>query len=167
LRRTLLILTVAAVVTGQAGAAITSSNYQALRVKSEKRIDHALDVARFFENHPKSAKSVIGKQVIRTQKAVLKWNQGRLDRVQRFVYAGDFLPPIWKHIAICEPGKNPINWKHDSGTYQGAFGFHYESWDDFNRFGYPSEAYLATPEQQYRVALAIHDKYGFTGWGCA
>lgn len=74
-----------------------------------------------------------------------------------------WLPPVWQRIARCETG---TNWKHDSGTYQGAFGFYHGSWDQFNTFGYPSEAYLATPWQQYRVARAIHARFGFTGWGC-
>lgn len=80
-----------------------------------------------------------------------------------------WMPAVWQRVAHCEGGTRPPqtpNWKHNSGTYQGAFGFHYGSWDRFNTFGYPSEAYLATPWQQYRVALAIHARYGFTGWGC-
>jgi hypothetical protein len=74
-----------------------------------------------------------------------------------------WLPPVWQRIAQCETG---TNWKHNSGTYQGAFGFYHGSWDAFNKFGYPREAYNATPWQQYKVALAIYKRYGFTGWGC-
>lgn len=82
-----------------------------------------------------------------------------------------WMPAIWQRIAHCESGTRPPadpNWKHNSGTYQGALGFHYDSWDRFNSFGYPSEAYLATPWQQYKVALAIYNykNYKFSGWGC-
>lgn len=74
-----------------------------------------------------------------------------------------WLPPVWRAIAMCE---TQINWQHDSGTYQGSFGFARSSWDAFAPAGYPSEAYLASPWQQYQVALRIHARYGFTGWGC-
>jgi hypothetical protein len=80
-----------------------------------------------------------------------------------------WMPQVWQRIAHCESGTRPPrdpNWKHNSGTFQGAFGFHYGSWDDFRPRGYPSEAYNATPWQQYRVALRIHARYRFTGWGC-
>jgi hypothetical protein len=79
-----------------------------------------------------------------------------------------WLPPVWQRIGACETGygKRPGNWHWNSGTYQGAFGFHRSSWDAFRLPGYPTEAYNATPWQQYRVALAIHRRYGFTGWGC-
>lgn len=86
------------------------------------------------------------------------------------------MPPVWQRIAHCEggtrpwwpPPKNEPDWAHNSGTYQGALGFHRDSWDRFNRFGYPREAYLATPWQQYKVALAIYNyrNYRFSGWGC-
>lgn len=75
-----------------------------------------------------------------------------------------WLPPVWKAIIACETHSN---FRHDSGTYQGAFGFHHDSWDRFRLPGYPSEAYLATPREQYEVALAIHRRFGFSGWGCA
>ena len=77
-----------------------------------------------------------------------------------------WMPPVWQRLAQCESGSKPPNWRHNSGTYQGAFGFYHGSWDAFNRFGYPSDAHRATPWQQYKVALAIHARYGFTGWGC-
>lgn len=74
-----------------------------------------------------------------------------------------WLPPVWRAIGMCE---TQLNWQHNSGTYQGAFGFYHGSWDAFRPPGYPSEAYLASPWQQYQVALRIHARYGFTGWGC-
>jgi len=75
-----------------------------------------------------------------------------------------WLPPVWKRIIACETFSN---FRHNSGTYQGAFGFHYGSWDRFKLAGYPDEAYEATPRQQYEVALAIWRRYGLSGWGCA
>ncbi len=150
--------------TGEASAHITSSNYQAKRVKYERVKDHAEDVFRFFKNHPKPANSTIGHRVLRAQRAYEKRAEGKLNEIQEFVYSGQFLPYVWQVIVRCE---THTNWQHNSGTYQGAFGFHHQSWDSFNTFGYPSEAYLATPEQQYRVALAIYHRYGFSGWGCA
>jgi len=75
----------------------------------------------------------------------------------------EWLPAKWQRIIQCET-YSTFSW--NSGTYQGAFGFHRSSWDAFRLPGYPSEAYLATPRQQYEVALAIWRRYGFSGWGC-
>ena len=80
-----------------------------------------------------------------------------------------WLPDKWQRIGACETGygKRPGRWDWNSGTYQGAFGFHHQSWDGFKPVSWwPREAYLATPWQQYQTALAIHRRYGFSGWGC-
>lgn len=80
-----------------------------------------------------------------------------------------WLPDKWQRIGACETGygKRPGRWDWNSGTYQGAFGFYHGSWDRFKPVAWwPSEAYDATPWQQYRTALAIHARYGFSGWGC-
>lgn len=77
-----------------------------------------------------------------------------------------WMPAVWQRLAQCESGSNPPNWRHDSGTYTGAFGFHIGSWRQFRYDGYPARASLATPWQQYRVALRIHARFGFSGWGC-
>lgn len=77
-----------------------------------------------------------------------------------------WMPPVWQRLAQCESGHNPPDWRHDSGTYVGAFGFHIGSWLRFRYDGYPARASQATPFQQYRVALRIHALYGFSGWGC-
>lgn len=77
-----------------------------------------------------------------------------------------WLPPHWQRLAKCETG---LNWRHNSGTYQGAFGFHRDSWDDrrYRPRGYPSEAYNATPWQQWKVARKIAKLYGLADpWGC-
>lgn len=77
-----------------------------------------------------------------------------------------WMPPVWQRLAQCESGANPPNWKHDSGTYTGAFGFYIGSWQQFKRPQDPARASQATPWAQWRVALRIHARYGFTGWGC-
>jgi hypothetical protein len=101
--------------------------------------------------------------------------QARFRSWQRYHYEwANWLPDKWQRIGACETGygRRPGNWQHDSGTYQGAFGFAVSSWDGFvpradpKAGPYPSEAYLATPRQQYEVALAIYRTYGLSGWGC-
>lgn len=80
-----------------------------------------------------------------------------------------WLPAKWQRIAMCE---THLNWRHANSSFQGAFGFATSSWDSFvpradpKAGPYPSEAYLATPRQQYEVALAIYRRYGLSGWGC-
>ena len=74
-----------------------------------------------------------------------------------------WLPKVWWAIGMCE---THLNWRHNRTTYEGAFGFHYDSWDRFRPTRYPKEAYLAKPRQQLYVARQIHRRYGFTGWGC-
>ena len=74
-----------------------------------------------------------------------------------------WLPDKWRRIAICETG---LNWQHQNSSYEGAFGFATSSWDNFKPAGYPDHASQATPWQQYQVALAIYNRYGFSGWGC-
>jgi hypothetical protein len=99
----------------------------------------------------------------------------RAERYVEFHYHWwKWLPDKWQRIGACETGygRRPGDWRWNSGTYQGAFGFYHGSWDTFalradRKAGpYPSEAYLATPRQQYEVALAIWRAYGFSGWGC-
>lgn len=74
-----------------------------------------------------------------------------------------WLPDKWRRIAICE---TQLNWQHYNSSYEGAFGFATSSWDAFKPAGYPDHASQATPWQQYVVALRIHARYGFSGWGC-
>ena len=90
-------------------------------------------------------------------------------RWHRYHYAWwEWMPDKWQRIGACETGygRRPGDFHWNSGPYQGAFGFAVSSWDAFRLPGYPSEAYLATPRQQYEVALAIWRRYGFSGWGC-
>jgi len=94
-----------------------------------------------------------------------EWN-----RYFHYHYAwSEWLPDKWRRIGICETG---LNWRHSNSSYEGAFGFALSSWDSFVPFAdrkagpYPANAYLATPRQQYEVALAIWRRYGLSGWGC-
>ncbi len=74
-----------------------------------------------------------------------------------------WLPDKWRRIGVCETG---LNWQHQNSSYEGAFGFAQQSWDSFKPSGYPDHASQATPWQQYQVALAIYNRYGYSGWGC-
>lgn len=84
----------------------------------------------------------------------------------------------WVRIGVCESGHNPPNWQHNSGTYQGALGFYWGSWDayeagevpgfswSYKDLGFPADADDATPLQQMVVAERIFDDHGLSGWGC-
>jgi len=86
-----------------------------------------------------------------------------------------WLPDLWLRIGACETGygRPPGDWKWNSGTYEGAFGFHYSTWDHYHPRAtrkarpYPDAAYEATPRQQYEVALAVYRSVGIHAWGCA
>lgn len=100
------------------------------------------------------------------REALDEWNEYQFDWQK-------WLPRGWYGVGSCETGYGgEPNWHHNSGSYQGAFGFAVTSWDNFTGSAdpkagpYPSEAYLATPRQQYEVALAIYRRYGLSGWGC-
>jgi hypothetical protein len=79
-----------------------------------------------------------------------------------------WLPDKWQRIGACETGygKRPGQWTWNSGTYQGAFGFYYGTWDGYKPAGAPSEAYLASPRQQYQAALNVYNAHGYGAWGC-
>lgn len=78
-----------------------------------------------------------------------------------------WMPKHWINLAACESGSSPPNWAHDSGTYQGAFGFYYGAWDDYKLAGYPSSAAQASPWQQWQVAKRIARKLTIRiPWGC-
>ena len=88
--------------------------------------------------------------------------QARLEECRQQNYKA-WLPAHWQRVAQCE---TQTNWRHSNSSYQGAFGFAISSWDAFKLPGYPSEAWQATPWEQYQVALVIYRKYGMSGWGC-
>ncbi len=84
------------------------------------------------------------------------------ERARQYNWAA-WLPDKWRRIGQCETG---LNWHHQNSSYEGAFGFAQQSWDNFKPAGYPDHASQATPWQQYQVALAIYNRYGYSGWGC-
>ncbi len=59
---------------------------------------------------------------------------------------------------MCEEGGN---WNVDGPLFSGGLGFTHANWNQFNTFGFPSDAAYATPEQQVRVAVAFASYY----WG--
>jgi len=80
-----------------------------------------------------------------------------------------WLPDKWQRIGACETGygKRPGRWDWNSGTYQGFAGFYHGTWDQYKPVSWwPSEAYLATPWQQYQTALAVYRAHGYGAWGC-
>lgn len=79
-----------------------------------------------------------------------------------------WLPDKWQRIGACETGygKRPGRWDWNSGTYEGAFGFYYGTWDAYKPKGAPPAAYLATPRQQYQCALNVAAAHGYGAWGC-
>lgn len=110
---------------------------------------------------------------IRKRKAFLAHREWNRWFHYQYVWS-DWLPDKWQRIGACETGygRRPGNWHHANSSYEGAFGFAKSSWDTFKHRAdpkagpYPEDAYMATPRQQYEVALAIWRVYGFSGWGC-
>lgn len=105
-----------------------------------------------------------------THRRAGEWrDRAKLERhkAQRWLRAEYADPPYpFYQIAVCETGGinggRPL-WTHNSGTYQGAYGFTVAAWDQFAPPGAPSEAYLATPRQQTDAARAIVARFG--GYG--
>ncbi len=74
-----------------------------------------------------------------------------------------WLPAKWYRIGMCE---THLTWAWNSGTYQGAFGFYWGTWDAYKPGGFPAEAYQATPRQQMIVAERVRAAVGYGAWGC-
>ena len=94
------------------------------------------------------------------RKAYLRWH---------YHYAWwDWMPDKWQRVGACETGygKRPGRFDWNSGTYQGFAGFYFGTWDAYKPRGAPSEAYLATPRQQYQCALNVYAAHGYGAWGC-
>lgn len=80
-----------------------------------------------------------------------------------------WMPAHWIRLAQCESGsRGEPNWRHDSGTYEGAFGFYHGSWDQYKPVAWwPNSAANATPWQQFVVARRIAARFGLASpWGC-
>jgi hypothetical protein len=116
---------------------------------------------------PRYLAHVLQRKAYAARKAYERWHAYHYDWPT-------WLPDKWQRIGACETGygRRPGNWRHSNSSYEGAFGFALSSWDAFTPHAerkagpYPRNAYLATPRQQYEVALAIWRAYGFSGWGC-
>ena len=80
----------------------------------------------------------------------------------------DWMSDKFQRIGACETGygKKPGNFHWNSGTYQGFAGFYFGTWDAYKPKGAPSEAYLATPREQYECALNVLARHGYGAWGC-
>jgi hypothetical protein len=70
----------------------------------------------------------------------------------------DYQRAAWDRVNLCEEGGV---WNVNGALYSGGLGFSRANWDEFNAFGYPSDAAYATPEEQIRVAVAFATRY----WG--
>jgi hypothetical protein len=70
----------------------------------------------------------------------------------------DYQRAAWSRVNMCEEGGA---WNVQGAVYSGGLGFSHANWNQFNTFGYPSNAAYATPEQQIRVAVAFAVRY----WG--
>jgi hypothetical protein len=62
----------------------------------------------------------------------------------------------WDRVNICEEGGN---WYVNGSVYAGGLGMSRANWNQFNTFGFPSDAAYATPLQQIRVAVAFATYY--------
>ncbi len=74
-----------------------------------------------------------------------------------------WLPPKWQRIAQCETG---LDFHFTNSQYVSAFGIARSSWAAFRPADVPAVPEQASPWQQWQVALAIYNRYGFSGWGC-
>ncbi len=74
-----------------------------------------------------------------------------------------WLPPVWYRLGMCE---TRLSWRWNSGTYEGAFGIYYGTWDTYRRSNEPRAAYLASPQIQLRVARRIAARHSMYAWGC-
>lgn len=74
-----------------------------------------------------------------------------------------WLPAHWWRLAKCETG---LRWRWNSGSYEGAFGIYYGTWDTYRKVHEPRAAYLASPRVQLRVARRIAERHTMYAWGC-
>jgi hypothetical protein len=74
-----------------------------------------------------------------------------------------WLPAHWYRLGLCE---THLNWRWNSGTYEGAFGIYYGTWDTYRRGNEPRAGYLASPKVQLRVARRIAARHSMYAWGC-
>jgi hypothetical protein len=62
----------------------------------------------------------------------------------------------WERVNMCEEGGN---WNVNGAVFAGGLGMSRANWNQFNSFGFPSNAAYASPLQQIRVAVAFATYY--------
>jgi len=75
----------------------------------------------------------------------------------------NWLPAKWYRLGKCETG---LRWKWNSGSYEGAFGIYWGTWDAYRRPNEARAGYLASPRVQLRVARRIARAHSMYAWGC-
>ena len=117
----------------------------------------------------------------RVRSLAAKWRLKAISAHRAFRQWRDFhwawwkwLPYDWQARSRCELGYplQPRSWRSNvytsNGNFQGFVNFYNGTWDSFRSPGMPSEAYLATPREQYEVALAVARRVGLGAWqSCA
>lgn len=134
------------------------------------KYQRALDKPRSKTNFPERLKNACGYkkwQAEQWRNRASKWKQLHDDYIYHYAW-WEWLPDKWQRIGACETGygKRPGQWTWNSGKFQGAFGFYYGTWDAYRPPSAPSEAYLATPREQYQTALNVYSHHGYGAWGC-
>jgi hypothetical protein len=104
------------------------------------------------------------------------WTRRELREARRELWRRDWawwiwLPDKYARVGACETGygKRPGRWDWDSGRYVSAFGIYRPAYAQFaHQLGLRSwdEPGVRTAREQYRVARAIHARYGWGAWGC-
>ncbi len=77
-----------------------------------------------------------------------------------------WLPDKFRRVGHCETGSTAGgtaagNWHWDSGTYVSAFGIYRPAYEAYHHWTGRN-----TPREQYEVAAAIQESYGWGAWGC-
>ena len=68
----------------------------------------------------------------------------------------------WSKVNMCEEGGN---WYVNGSVFAGGLGMSRANWNQFNTFGFSSNAAYASPLQQIRVAVAFATHYyGNPNW---
>lgn len=101
------------VTTGEASA-LTESQYHSKREHYTKMQDHAEDVFRFFKNHPKPARSKIGRNVLKRQAHRYNYSTHKLEHFNNTEYISWFT-----YEQLVEQGKLEV--RH-GGTYSYRYG---------------------------------------------
>jgi hypothetical protein len=63
----------------------------------------------------------------------------------------------WDAIQNCEEGPGTAGWASSGPVYVGGLGFLWATWDQYNVYGFPTDAAEASPDQQIMVAQNVVD----------